>query len=449
MRVLGFLLENFMRVRVVEIKPTRRVTIVSGKNGQGKTSLMHGLMATLLGKRATTEKPVRNGAKNASGTLWVGDGEHELVITRTINKDRSQSLRVEPAKNGRITGDPFKSPQEVLNALVGEMAEDPLAFIGMAPKEQIEVLRRVSKVDCDFEALNTENKRDFDERTAVGREVRRIEGELRGMTVQAGLPAEKMDEEAVRLKLHQASDANAQAQALDRAKSEIGRKVDAAARNVVVARGDLGECRRQIARLREQMIEAEEREQRQAKDLAKATEDLNIIQGVWEVAPAGHIVDVSVIAAELENVQLVNREIDKRVRREAVEDLLRTEQRKSMDLTRAIEARDEQKAQALRDAKMPLDGLTFDEESVLFKGIPLTQLGEAEQLRVSAEIMMAGEPKLRILPIWRGEALDDDNVAMLDQLAEAHDFHVLMLKVDSTGSVGIVLEDGEVKAVNV
>lgn len=448
MKMLGFLLENFMRVRVVEIRPTRRVTIVSGKNSQGKTSLMHGLMATLLGKRATGEKPVRNGAKNASGTLWVGDGEHELVITRTINKDRTQSLKVEPAKNGKVTGEPFKSPQEVLNALVGEMAEDPLAFIGMAPKEQIEVLRRVAKVECDFEALSTENARDFAERTNVNREVKRIEGELRAMTVQAGLPAEKMDEAPVREKMHRATEANAGAQALDKAKNELQRDVDTAARTVVGLESELAECRRDIARLHQDLLQAQEAEKVWTKKLVRATEDQFAASEAWEAAPAGEIVDVSAVALELENVQLVNREIDKRVRREAIESLLTAEQRKSIDLTRAIEARDEQKAQALKDAKMPLDGLTFDEERVLFKGIPLAQLGEAEQLRVSAEIMMAGEPKLRILPIWRGEALDDDNLAMLDTLAEAHDFHVLMLKVDSTGSVGIVLEDGEVKTVN-
>lgn len=448
MKMLGFLLENFMRVRVVEIRPTRRVTIVSGKNSQGKTSLMHGLMATLLGKRATGEKPVRNGAKNASGTLWVGDGEHELVITRTINKDRTQSLKVEPAKNGKVTGEPFKSPQEVLNALVGEMAEDPLAFIGMAPKEQIEVLRRVAKVECDFEALTTENARDFAERTNVNREVKRIEGELRAMTVQAGLPAEKLDEVPVREKMHRATDANANAQTIDKAKNELRREVDVKARAATDAESELSECRRNIARLNEQLLTAQEQEKKCAAKLKQTVRDHESANDAWVAAPAGELVDVSAIALELENVQLVNREIDKRVRREAVESLLTAEQRKSMDLTRAIEARDEQKAHALKDAKMPVEGLTFDEERVLFKGIPLGQLGEAEQLRVSAEIMMAGEPKLRILPIWRGEALDDDNLAMLDGLAEAHDFHVLMLKVDSTGSVGIVLEDGEVKTVN-
>jgi hypothetical protein len=318
----------------------------------------------------------------------------------------------------------------------------------MTPKEQIEVLRRVAKVECDFEALNIENKRDFEERTIVGREVRRLEGELRGMTVQTGLPAAKLDEAEVHEKMLGATAANARAREIDQAKSalrDVAKGFEQDCERLRVFAADRSQrvesLRKEIADQEMQLIAAKE-------NLAIATVTWEQAINTWDAAPVGELVDVSVLAAELAEIQTTNREIDKRVRREGVEELLRVAQREASDLTHAIESRDEHKAMALHDAKMPVVGLTFDEERVLFAGIPLAQLGEAEQLRVSAEIMMAGEPKLRILPIWRGEALDDDNLAMLDALAEARDFYVLMLKVDSSGSVGIVLEDGEVKSVN-
>jgi hypothetical protein len=47
-----------------------------------------------------------------------------------------------------------------------------------------------------------------------------------------------------------------------------------------------------------------------------------------------------------------------------------------------------------------------------------------------------------------GEALDDESMAALAEMAEEMDFYVWMAKVDSSGQMGIYLEDGEIKAVN-
>ena len=54
-------------------------------------------------------------------------------------------------------------------------------------------------------------------------------------------------------------------------------------------------------------------------------------------------------------------------------------------------------------------------------------------------------PKLRVLRILHGEAMDDDSLKILADMAEEHDFQIWMAKVDSSGKVGIVLEDGMVK----
>jgi hypothetical protein len=56
-------------------------------------------------------------------------------------------------------------------------------------------------------------------------------------------------------------------------------------------------------------------------------------------------------------------------------------------------------------------------------------------IEVCMRIFMATNPKLRVLPIWRGEALDEDNLAMMEQLCEENDFQVLMARVDSSGEV--------------
>jgi len=111
-----------------------------------------------------------------------------------------------------------------------------------------------------------------------------------------------------------------------------------------------------------------------------------------------------------------------------------------------MEQRDEQRRLAVAKAKIPIDGLGFNDAmtQVIYKGLPIDNLGEGEQIRISALIGMAANPKLRVLCIRHGEALDDDGLQVLAQLAEEHDFQIWMARVDSSGKVGIVLEDGMV-----
>ena len=99
----------------------------------------------------------------------------------------------------------------------------------------------------------------------------------------------------------------------------------------------------------------------------------------------------------------------------------------------------------LTDAKLPVEGLIFNETQVLYNGLPLENLGEGEQIRISTQLAMAANPKLRVIFIRHGEALDEDRIAAMAKLAEEHDFQIWMSKVDSTGNIGIVMEDGMVK----
>ena len=169
-------------------------------------------------------------------------------------------------------------------------------------------------------------------------------------------------------------------------------------------------------------------------------------QKAYAEAPEGTPIDVAELTAELQRVQLTNREIDKRTRHQGIEEQLRANKAEAEKLTRAMEDRIEQKTTAIQNAAMPVEGLTFNENEVMFNGIPLTQLGEAEQIRISASIAMAANPKLRILRILHGESMDEDGLKILAEMAEANDFQIWMAKVDSSGKVGIVMEDGMVKA---
>jgi hypothetical protein len=64
--------------------------------------------------------------------------------------------------------------------------------------------------------------------------------------------------------------------------------------------------------------------------------------------------------------------------------------------------------------------------------------------RVSVAIAMAANPKLRVLRVRDGSLLDEDGIAMLAKLANERDYQIWLERVDSTGKIGVVMEDGEV-----
>jgi hypothetical protein len=270
--------------------------------------------------------------------------------------------------------------------------------------------------------------------------------EASAITVQQGLPAGKLDEMAVLERMRGATAANEEARRLDAAKEKLLHEIDGAKLAVATHENKVDAQAAIIEDLKEELAVAEANLPKlvMAKDEARAALDAATV--AYLGAPAGVMVDVSALSAELQEIQTTNREIEKRERREAAEKRLAEERRKADALTRAMEGREEKKRAAMAAAKMPIEGLSFDEMEVLYQGIPLQQIGDAKGIEVCMRIFMATNPKLRVLPIWRGEALDEDNLAMMERLCEENDFQVLMARVDSSGEVGVVMEDGMVVA---
>ncbi len=61
---------------------------------------------------------------------------------------------------------------------------------------------------------------------------------------------------------------------------------------------------------------------------------------------------------------------------------------------------------------------------------------------------MAMNPKLRVLIVRDGSLLDDASMEIMRGLATDADFQIWMEVVDSSGAVGICIEDGMVVADN-
>lgn len=439
-KILALEAENFKKLRAVEIRPDGSLVEITGKNGAGKTSVLEALWFALKGKKALPQKAVRKGAERMKVKADLG----AFTVTRTLSAEEGAMPTLQIEMRRGATRD--CTPQEFLDRLFDEFTADPTAFVAMATEQKIELLRRISAVTLDFDAIAAANKKDYDERTEINREVKQLQAQAAGMRVLDGLPREKMDEAAILARLNAAGEENRKAQAVFQQKQELG----AAAARIVEEKG---RCARAMDAQRDK-IEMLEKALAEAKTQAGALQDefdqieLKRIDAeqAFHAAPAGEPVDVTALTAELQNAQRTNRAIEERQQWDKLQERIEKRKRDADALTRQMEARDEKKRVTLSEAKIPVEGLTFDERRVLYHGLPLENLGEGEQIRLSTRVAMAANPELKVLCIRRGEALDEDGLKAIAEMAAEQDYQVWMTRVDSSGRVGIVLEDGMVAA---
>jgi len=416
MKIVKLCAENVKKLKAVEITPEGNMVVISGKNGAGKTSVLDAIWFALGGKRAAKDaaKPVREGENKAQSVVDLG----ALKVTRKWTAKGTTSLAVESANGMKHT-----SPQAVLDALIGELSFDPLAFAEMPEKEQVEALLHVLNLDIDPKEIDERRKAIYGERTDVNRDIKKLEAQLAGLSSpEDGVPEEEISSADLMDKLNAAH-------ALDMENDKKRNEVDRLLKEAGQLKNEVEEMERELADKRR-------------------TLDAMIQQGKALRAEVDALVDPAIeeIQAKLNNVAKTNQGIRDASQYRTLQVELRSGQQLSDALTKKIERLDKAKADAIQAADLPIEGLSFDENGVTFNGIPFKQSSASEQLRVSLAIAMALNPELRVIRITDGSLLDSDNFKLIEQAAKAKDFQVWIEMVDESGKLGVVIEDGMVKA---
>ena len=124
MQIVELRADNFARLKAIEIRPDGSVVPITGRNSQGKTSVLRAIWAVIEGKTAAPAVAIHGEAEQAS--LYVDLGDYR--ITRTIKRDpegrEEWSLKVIARDGTRIT----KTPQALIDSFKGDMGFDPLGW---------------------------------------------------------------------------------------------------------------------------------------------------------------------------------------------------------------------------------------------------------------------------------------------------------------------------------
>lgn len=439
--VLSLEAENFKRLRAVHINPTGALVEISGDNGEGKSSTLDAIWAALGGKDACPDKPIHSGseaaimAKEAKSEvrLILGQGgEPKLKVTRRFKPreggDWTTDLIVETPEGAR-----YDKAQGILDTLVGALCFDPLAFTRLPDKDQISALRRFVP-EVDFATVEGLNKRDFENRADINRDIKSLKGQLDALPQSAGDIPERVDTEALEKQLAEAADFNIQVERRKTQREQF--------RDTIEEKCRQRDARR--ARAEQLRNEAAEMDQ-SANDLnAEIAEDERKLAGAEELPTP---TDVADIRAKLDEGRQINALVDRAARRQQLEQQIAEKDEAAARLTQAMVTRKENAAKAVQAAKMPVPGLGFGENAdgspfVTLNGQPFSQASQAQQIRASVAIAGAMNPELRVAMIKDGSLLDKKSWAALTEFATANDLQLWVETVDQKTTGAVIIEDG-------
>lgn len=429
LKIVKLVAENVKGLKAVEIIPDEHFQIIAGKNGQGKSSVLDAIWLALGGGTASkgTVRPVRDGADKAIVELDMG----EYIVTRKWSSNDKSTLQVTSKEGAK-----FSSPQKLLDDLIGRLSFDPLAFANLDEKKQMETLMSLVELPIDPAELDAKKKRVFDERTMVNREVKNLKAQFDAYPFHEGVPEEEIQMSDVLKEMQEAQETIRQ----NNLKKE---ELKTAHREYLDKKAEVANVDDQIKQLEESLQKA-----KAYRETIVAAMDEISVKGSKLSQEVNLLVDpdLTEIHNKLQSIEDTNVKVrDNKIkaqRNAAYSNALAH----STQLTQALETLEAQKQEMIKNAKFPIEGLSFDESGVLYNGVPFKQCSAAERLKVSMAMAMSLNPTLRVIRILDGSLLDSTNLNIIKEMAKDNNYQVWVELVNESGTVGITIENGEVKA---
>jgi len=473
LRLIRLNIENFLRIKGLEVDARGNHVIIRGKNGSGKTSAIDALWCALAGgKGRKLDKPIRDGEDKA--VVSVDLGEFTVEKSWTASGTR---LAVKSA------GKKVKNAQALLDGLFGVFALDPLRFLGLRSQDQVDEVLNAAKVappvdqvreitgeDCPVKEgesadeylmrLSADETGEFYvERRGVGRDKDAKEASLqeaRAILAEMGgepkgderLSSSGIVEELTRLQgqADERREAREHAQEARRSFEEGRAKLDGLSRELSGVDEAIGDLEQKLALARESREELLGRIDKgtvvvKEREIAAASAKV----AFEELAdPAGKIEELRgrLADAEKHNETLIKR----RAKAEDVQRLSGEVEKVSAEHERlegVLAGLRDLRKNLLVGADLGVEGLSVGEGQLMLNGNPFSQASHAERISAACAIARAQNPRLRVLRIDDGEHLDAEMKTALIAAAERQGFQVVMTCVTDHDDLSVEIVDAE------
>lgn len=404
-------IENVKRVKAVQIEPTANgLTVVGGKNGQGKTSVLDSIAWALGGNSYKPSKPHREGSVVAPMIrIQLDNG---LIVER---KGDNGTLKV-------IDPSGKKAGQNLLNSFVEQFAINLPKFMEMNSKDKTKaLLNTVDGLGEKIYELEQEELEIYNKRRTVGQ----IRDQKKHYAEEQPFYKEVGNE------IVSASELIKEQQEILARNGENQRKRDnlenLTARQTLVIN--------KKAELERQLLEINNELETLETDIEIANKDVV------------DLIDESTEELEqsIENIEEINRKVRANQDREKAEMDAEHYALEYKDLSDEIDALREQKLDLLNGANLPLEGLSVDNGVITYKGQPWDNMSGSEQLIVATAIVRKINPQCEFVLVDKLEQMDLETLLNFANWLKDNKLQAIATRVSTGEECQIIIEDGYVK----
>lgn len=395
-------IENVKRIRAVTVEPAASgLTVIGGRNEQGKTSVLDAIAWALGGDRFAPSQPTREGS----------------VIPPTLSIRLSNGLIVErKGKNSNLTvTDPGgrKSGQQLLNEFVEQLALDLPHFMAATSKEKAKTLLRIIGVETQLAELDNKEQETYNRRRAIGQIADQKRKFAQEQPFFPDAPKEPIS----------ASELIRQQQEILTRNGENQRK----RQNLAFLEGQATDIQRRI----DELLEKQRAIQADLEIARKSALDL-------------HDESTEELERNLAQIDEINRKVRANLDRDKAEEDALAQENQYNTLTAELERVRTAKTDLLKGAALPLPGLSVTDGELTYNGFKWDNLSGSAQLRVATAIVRRLNPQCGFVLLDKLEQMDLDTLREFGAWLEQEGLQAIATRVSTGDECQIIIEDGYV-----
>ncbi len=386
-------IENVKRIKAVKLEPTPNgLTIVGGRNNQGKTSVLDSIAWALGGDRFKPSQANREGSVvQPYLKITLSNG---IVVERA---GKNSSLKV-------IDSNGNKGGQQLLNEFIESFALNLPKFLQATANEKANILLQIIGVGDRLVELEHAETEKYNERHTIGQIAQQKKKYADEMTFYEGVPSEPISASELIKQQQEILYTNAQNQ-----------------------------------KKREHLSELREKKHLLEEELNRVNADLKLAE-----LSAVDLVDRSTAELEknIEQIDKLNIKIRSNLDKERAEESAHDFQTQYETLTAELEKIRADKKKLLDNADLPLPELSVVNGEITYKGMKWDNMSGSEQLRVATAIIRKLNPECGFVLVDKLEQMDTETLQEFSQWLESEELQVIATRVGTGDECSIIIEDG-------
>ena len=417
MKINRLEIENVKRIKAVRIEPTANgLTVIGGKNAQGKTSVLDAIAWALGGNKFRPSDPQRDESVIPPNLKIVMN--NGLIVER---KGKNSDLKV-------TDPDGKKAGQKLLDSFVEELALDLPKFMQASGAEKAKTLLQIIGVEDQLSELDLKEKQLYSERRYIGQIADQKEKFAKEQEYYPDAPDELVSPSELIRQQQDILARNGEKARIRANAAEAERKAELAEQALSMAYAAA--------------VEAEKRLEAAKEAYNKACEDKE--SAFYDADQTGEDESTAELEESIRNIDEINRQVRANLDKLKAADDAKQYRTQYDSMTAELEKVRSAKTDLLKKADLPLPELSILDGELIYKGQKWDCMSSAEQLKVAAAIVRKLKPECGFILLDKLEQMDLDTLHEFGAWLEAEGLQAIATRVSTGDECSVIIEDGYV-----